>query len=231
MADPKCEDPTWWDVVGEDHSRGCGSTDVGLLMGFHLRVFHPWMAGPPEGSQGDVAERGSHWGSDTWVHPLLSHCLSDLEQTMWPLFSLVSSCANWYWLTKSSSLFCFLKNTYLFIWLHQVLVAACRVFDLRCGLQTLRCGTWDLVPLSGIEPRPPALGSRSLSHWATREVLPFCWWVSVEGLPCGRHCGVQESEMQGVWWFRAWSLEPVFMSLNLSAAADKRLPWQVNFSL
>ena len=161
----------------------------------------------------------------------VSHCLSDLEQTMWPLFSLVSSCANWYWLTKSSFLFCFLKNTYLFIWLHQVLVAACRVFDLRCGLQTLRCGTWDLVPLSGIEPRPPALGSRSLSHWATREVLPFCWWVSVEGLPCGRHCGVQESEMQGVWWFRAWSLEPVFMSLNLSAAADKRLPWQVNFSL
>lgn len=60
MADPKCEDPTWWDVVGGDHSRGCGSTDVGLLMGFHLRVFHPWMAGPPKGSQGDAAERGSH---------------------------------------------------------------------------------------------------------------------------------------------------------------------------
>ena len=38
--------------------------------------------------------------------------VSDLEQTMWPLFSLVSSCANWYWMTKSSFLFCFLKNIY-----------------------------------------------------------------------------------------------------------------------
>ena len=29
---------------------------------------------------------------------------------------------------------------------------------------------WDLVPWPGIEPRPLALGVRSLSHWNTREV-------------------------------------------------------------
>ena len=29
---------------------------------------------------------------------------------------------------------------------------------------------WDLVPPPGIEPRPAALGTWSLSHWATREV-------------------------------------------------------------
>ena len=29
---------------------------------------------------------------------------------------------------------------------------------------------WDLVPRAGIEPRPPALGTQSLSHWITREV-------------------------------------------------------------
>jgi len=29
---------------------------------------------------------------------------------------------------------------------------------------------WDLVSLSGIEPRPPALGAQSLNHWTTREV-------------------------------------------------------------
>ena len=35
----------------------------------------------------------------------------------------------------------------------------------------LRCGTQDLVPLPGIEPRPPALEVQSLSHGGTREVL------------------------------------------------------------
>ena len=29
---------------------------------------------------------------------------------------------------------------------------------------------WDLVPGPGIEPRPPALGARSLTHWTMREV-------------------------------------------------------------
>ena len=31
---------------------------------------------------------------------------------------------------------------------------------------------WELVPQPGIEPKPPALGVQSLSHWTTREV-PF----------------------------------------------------------
>ena len=37
----------------------------------------------------------------------------------------------------------------------------------------LSCGTQDLVPWSGIEPRFPALGVQSLSLWATKEVLKF----------------------------------------------------------
>ena len=37
-------------------------------------------------------------------------------------------------------------------------------------MQDLSCGIWDLVPQSGIEPRPPALGAQSLGHWTTREV-------------------------------------------------------------
>ena len=32
------------------------------------------------------------------------------------------------------------------------------------------CGMWDLVPWPGIEPRPPVLGVRRLSHRTTREV-------------------------------------------------------------
>ena len=30
---------------------------------------------------------------------------------------------------------------------------------LSCIMQTLSCDIWDLVPLPGIEPRPPALGA------------------------------------------------------------------------
>ena len=50
---------------------------------------------------------------------------------------------------------------YLFIWLCWVLVPACRIFS---------CSTWDLVHWPWMEPRPPALGAWSLSHWTTREV-------------------------------------------------------------
>ena len=38
---------------------------------------------------------------------------------------------------------------------------------------SLSSGMWDLVPQPGIEPRSPALGAWSLSHWTTREVLGF----------------------------------------------------------
>ena len=31
----------------------------------------------------------------------------------------------------------------------------------------------DLVPRPGMEPRPPALGAQSLSHWTIREVPPL----------------------------------------------------------
>ena len=33
----------------------------------------------------------------------------------------------------------------------------------------LSCSMWDLVPLRGMEPGPPALGAQSLSRWTTRE--------------------------------------------------------------
>ena len=33
------------------------------------------------------------------------------------------------------------------------------VSDLCCSMQTLSCGTWDLVPGAGIRPRPSSLGA------------------------------------------------------------------------
>ena len=57
---------------------------------------------------------------------------------------------------------------YSFIWLHQVLAVALKIFSY--GMKTLSCGMRDLVPWPGIKPWAPALGMWSLSHWITREV-------------------------------------------------------------
>ena len=64
----------------------------------------------------------------------------------------------------------FVKGIYL-----AVLGLSCGTRNLCCsifshGMWTLGCGMWDLVPRPEIEPRPPALGAQSLSHWTTREV-------------------------------------------------------------
>jgi len=55
-----------------------------------------------------------------------------------------------------------------FIQLCWVLVVACEIF---C------CGMWDLVPWPGSKPRPPALGIWSLSHWTTREVPIYTFYL------------------------------------------------------
>ena len=39
---------------------------------------------------------------------------------------------------------------------------------LSCGILAFSYGMWDLVPWSGIEPGPPALGAQSLGHRTTR---------------------------------------------------------------
>ena len=42
---------------------------------------------------------------------------------------------------------------------------------------------WGLVPGPGVEPRPPALGARRLSHWTTREVLKLWKILKEMGIP------------------------------------------------
>ena len=37
---------------------------------------------------------------------------------------------------------------------------------------------WNLVSQPGTEPRPPALGGQSLSHWTTREVPLFFFFIA-----------------------------------------------------
>ena len=57
-------------------------------------------------------------------------------------------------------------------WLCQVLAVALRIFNLHCSIQNhfFSCSMWDLVPSTGIEPGPPALGVWSLSHWTIKDV-------------------------------------------------------------
>ena len=93
---------------------------------------------------------------------------------------------SWVFFSPHYSLYCPLKkfllmNTfknYLFICLCQVLVIACGIYlcygmqDLiSCGIRTLSCSMWDVVLCPGIEPRPPALGVWSLSHWTAGKSL------------------------------------------------------------
>ena len=68
-------------------------------------------------------------------------------------------------LKKIYLLFTYLAAPGLSCGMWDLLVVACEFL-----LWTLICGLWDLVPWSGIEPGPPALGAWSLSHWPTREV-------------------------------------------------------------
>ena len=67
------------------------------------------------------------------------------------------------------------------LWRAGFLAVACRIFS--CGMWTFCCGLWELVPPPGIKPEPPALGTRSLSHWTTREIqflkCPLNIWKDV----------------------------------------------------
>ena len=59
-----------------------------------------------------------------------------------------------------------------FIWLLWVLVVALGIFDLCCSMRDILL--WHVGsmfhPYPGMERGAPALGARSLSHWAIREV-------------------------------------------------------------
>ena len=96
----------------------------------------------------------------------MSFIVKDFGPQSWAAFScrvsLVSFNLKQFFIKKK-------KKVYLFIWLHQVLVAACRIFS--CGMQALSCSMWNLVPRPGIKAQSPALSIQSLSHCKTREVL------------------------------------------------------------
>ena len=70
-------------------------------------------------------------------------------------------------------LFLFLFKVFFNVCIYlAILGLGCRIFSLCCDeweptvdLGTFSWGMWDLVPWRGIEPKSPALGVWSLSHW------------------------------------------------------------------
>ena len=117
-------------------------------------------------------------------------------------------------------LFSVVFYSYLFIWLHWLVVAACGIFC--CSMWTLRCRPWDLVPQSGIKLRPPALGTWSLSHWTTSEVPVFAfqsspWIFSKRAMPFF-FLELSETDQE------KWSLFP-HLGLSLSQVWLFATPW------
>ena len=68
--------------------------------------------------------------------------------------------------------------------------------------QVFSCSMRDLVPWPGIEPRPPALGTQSLSHWTTRKVpqLFFLKLTILVAVCGGGGCWRPSSLLLGLLW-------------------------------
>ena len=107
------------------------------------------------------------------------------------------------------------KKIFLFIWLCWSLVS--------CGMQTLRGSMWDLVPQSGIEPRPLKLRAQSLSHWTTRKVSEIKEKKSNTGLPwwfSGKESACQCRRYK----FDSWSMKIPHAAEQLSPRATTTEP-------
>ena len=109
---------------------------------------------------------GFIWGLPRWLRGKESACQwrSHRGVRFHPLVGMIP----WRGKQQPAPVFFFFFNIYLFIWLCQVLVAVCGIFN--WDMQTVSCGMWDLVPWLGIKPWPPALGEWSLNQRTTREV-------------------------------------------------------------
>ena len=129
-----------------------------------LQPFHglppplTWISSLKPGSAGSGFLRTVWWDS--------GHYIPSLSQAI-PLLNVLFF--NYY----------YYFNIYLFIWMRRVLVAACGL--LSCGMQTLSCGMRTLSCGMHVgssswtrdRTQAPCIGSRSLSHCATREIPTF----------------------------------------------------------
>ena len=115
----------------------------------------------------------THWCRATWARRVIR----DLSSR-----GLVSLWVQDWSTTDAEGPWCVTEKNCLLIWVLRVLVAAHRIFCLCCGMQVFSCSMRNLVPWPGIEPRPPALGAQSHSHWTTREAPLTIFSVQFTGI-------------------------------------------------
>ena len=117
-----------------------------------------------------------------FIHFVISVLYSSLWRNI-PMYSIVDLiCLSVDGHLNFSTFWLFKKIIYLYIWLHPVLVAACRIVccisqtSLQCGVWTfsmLSFSMWDLSFPLREETDIPYIGRWILNHWATREVRTF----------------------------------------------------------
>ena len=89
-----------------------------------------------------------------------------------PLNLLPTSLVCFFLISPKGRFYLFIIKIFIYL---AVPSLSCGMWDLGSSmfveaLEFFSCGLWDLVSWPGLEPRPPALGVQSLSHWTTREV-------------------------------------------------------------
>ena len=108
------------------------------------------------------------WVDDCWI----------AETGVWGPIGFLCICSLWQ--IFNSFLFCVLvifKKTFIY-WINLFGCIRSELWHLGSSVSIVAhgifsCSPWGLVPWPGIEPGPPTLGPRSLSHWTTREI-PVC---------------------------------------------------------
>lgn len=103
-------------------------------------------------------------------------CFPALNAESWPHLRDSTGQLPDLWGNRLTAMTSFLFFFFRFIWLHRVSVTAeCGISS--CSIRAPSCSLWDPVPWPWMEPRPPALGVRSLNHWTTGKSHGDDFWM------------------------------------------------------
>ena len=135
----------WCDIAEWAIGENCAQSALRSFM-HKPTLAHHWMA---------FSSSSSAFFS--WIE-LVMHLCQECQWNNGTLFLVYSIGGTWCrHVLPSLILLIYLKYLFynfiiLFIWPCQILVVACGIF--RCGMPTLNCSMWGLVPWPGMEPGP-----------------------------------------------------------------------------
>ena len=110
-----------------------------------------------------------------------------------------------------------------------IFVVTCGIFS--CSKRTLSCSVWDLVPRSGIEPRPPALGAcRHISSYFPYFLLSYNplqhtkrFWTAA--LSCVMFLLLRQFHTANVWNTQGSSGTEPNAEVTMKHKMDRRYPY------